>query len=132
MEPLLGGGAVQSFGSSAFGLGVTLGEPCEALGEPVGDLAEFAGVGLHAATPHTTRTSNAPSAVARAAGLFMHATVLNWPGLEARLTQLAEFVKRLRCPAIVGASSRAGVRNQRVGLYPATVTAMWGHCAAGY
>jgi hypothetical protein len=90
--PLLGGGAMQSFGSSALGLGVTTGEGCEELGEGCEELvdsddpfAEVACVGLHAVKAHTARRTIEPNADARAGCRITHPTLARGARFEAVL-----------------------------------------------
>src|SRR5260370_28182585 len=86
--PLLAAGAVQSFGSSALGLGVTLGEAGETgevLGEPKGAFAEVVGAGPHAAMLHNARTTNQPNVEARPGSRMTHPTLPTRSRFDAAL-----------------------------------------------
>jgi len=85
---------VQSLGASASGLGDTLGEACEVLGELEGWLAEVAGLGPHAAIPHATRTTSVPYLAARAGSRLTHAKVLVRSAVEPILCTSAGRGKR--------------------------------------
>jgi hypothetical protein len=89
--PLLGGGATQSFGSSALGLGVTLDEVAEtgeALGGTDGRCAEGVGAGPHAAMPHKARTTNHPNLDARPGSRVTHPTLPTRSRFEVALPLL--------------------------------------------
>jgi hypothetical protein len=78
---------MQSLGSNALGLGVTLGEAGEtgeALAEPKGAFAEVVGAGLQAATPQMARTANQPI-VDRAGSRITHPTLRTRSRVEASL-----------------------------------------------
>jgi hypothetical protein len=90
LVPVLDGGAMQSFGPSALGLGVTTGEACEALGDGCEELAdsddpfaEDVDVGPQAAKAHTPRRTNEPNADARAGCRITHPTLATHARFEA-------------------------------------------------